>query len=78
MSFGLGLYSPYGLGLEWPDQAPFRALAKEGRISYVTLNPVIAWKVLPSLSIAAGPTVNYSEAKLTRGFAPPGALYRAR
>jgi long-chain fatty acid transport protein len=73
LSVGLGLYAPYGLGLEWPDDTGFRTLAKEGRITYLTFNPVIAWKVLPTLSIAAGPTVNYSQAKLTYGLLPsPG------
>lgn len=73
LSVGVGLYAPYGLGLEWPDDTGFRTLAKEGRITYLTFNPVIAWKVLPTLSIAAGPTVNYSQAKLVSGILPsPG------
>ena len=76
LSFGVGVYSPFGLGLEWPDNTPFRALAKEGRITYITLNPVVAWKVSPTLSIAAGPTINYSEATLTRGLAAPGDVYK--
>src|SRR6266478_6321595 len=66
LSVGAGLYAPYGLGLEWPDNTGFGALAREGRIAYLTFNPVIAWKILPNLSIAAGLTVNYSEAKLSR------------
>src|SRR6267378_1376652 len=32
LSFGLGIYTPYGLGLEWPDNSGFRSLATEGRI----------------------------------------------
>lgn len=70
VSVGLGLYAPYGLGLEWPDTTGFRSLAKEGRIAYLTFNPVVAWKVLPTLSVAAGPTINYSQAKLTYGLFP--------
>ena len=76
LSFGVGVYSPYGLGLEWPDNTPFRTLAKEGRITYATLNPVVAWKVTPTFSIAAGPTINYSEATLTRGVAVPGDVFK--
>src|SRR5438094_1057846 len=29
LSFGLGIYTPYGLGLEWPDNSGFRSLATE-------------------------------------------------
>ena len=72
LSFGLGVYSPYGLGLEWPVNGPFNALATEGRIMYFTANPVAAVKILPTLSVAAGVTINYSQAQLKRGlgFAP--------
>lgn len=67
LSFGVGLYSPYGLALEWPDSSGLRLAAKRGQITYLTLNPVIAWKAHPTFSIAAGPTINYAKAKLTRG-----------
>ena len=46
VSFGLGFYSPYGLGLEWPDNSTFRAM--KGNITYLTLNPVVAWKLHPA------------------------------
>jgi hypothetical protein len=26
MSYGLALYSPFGLGVSWPEAVPFRAL----------------------------------------------------
>jgi long-chain fatty acid transport protein len=73
VAFGLGVYSPFGLALEWPKSAPFRTLAKEGRILYATVNPVVAWEICPTLSIAAGPTFSYSEAFLSQGVVPGGA-----
>jgi long-chain fatty acid transport protein len=63
-SFGLGVFAPFGLGMEWPDKAPFAPYGLEGRLNYATLTPVVAWKPLNSLSIAVGPTLNYSDAKL--------------
>jgi len=73
---GLGLYAPYGLSLDWPDDTGFRDIAKEGSITYLTLNPVLALRVSSVLSIAAGPTLNYSEAKLRRGIGLPGDDFR--
>ena len=64
LTFGLGTYSPYGLRFEWPSSAPFSPAGQMGEIDYIRLNPVIAWQVIPSLSIAAGPMLDYSEANL--------------
>jgi long-chain fatty acid transport protein len=71
LSFGLGLYSPFGLGTEWPGHGSLRTLAIESRMTYLTLNPVVAWKITPTLSISAGPTFNYSRLKLRRGLFSP-------
>ena len=76
LSFGLGIYSPYGLSLEWPDDSGFRTIAQKGSITYLTANPVVAWKVTSSLSIAAGLTANYSDAELSRGLFVPGDQFR--
>jgi long-chain fatty acid transport protein len=76
-SFGLGTYAPYGLGLEWPEDVPFRNQGLEGRLLYATVTPVVAWQLLPSLSIAAGPTVNYAQLLLRRGIGVlPGDEFR--
>lgn len=76
LSFGIGSYAPYGFNLEYPDSAPFRPIALKGGIEYLTLNPVIAWRINSALSVAAGVTVNYANADLENGGAgllPPGS-----
>jgi long-chain fatty acid transport protein len=55
--------------MEWPDDVPFRNAALEAQLTYVTVNPVVAWRVHPTLSIAVGPTFNYSDATLRQGVA---------
>lgn len=70
-TFGLGIYSPFGFGLEYPEDSAIRELAIKGRIRFLTLNPVFAWKICDSLSIAFGPTINIADTKLSRGI--PGA-----
>lgn len=69
VTFGLGVYAPFGLGMEWPDNAPFRDAGIKVKLTYITVNPVVAWKPLPTLSIAAGPTFDYSDATLSQGVA---------
>jgi long-chain fatty acid transport protein len=71
-SFGLGVYSPFGLGMEWPDDVEFRQLTLKGELKYVTANPVVAWKINDQFSLGAGLMVNYGDATLTRGILAPG------
>lgn len=78
ISFGMGTYAPFGFGVEYPDKTPFRTLARKGSLEYMTFNPVIAWKICDSLSIAAGPTISYGKAELDQGVASPGDLFQFR
>ncbi|MGH7940191.1 MAG: OmpP1/FadL family transporter, partial [Limisphaerales bacterium] len=64
LSVGLGIYVPYGLGVNWGANPPFSSVAEKGKLEYFTVNPVIAWRVCKMLSVAAGPTINYSTAML--------------
>lgn len=78
-SFGFGIYAPYGLGIEYQDKTstPFYTLAEEGAVLYACFNPVIAYQIRPDLSVAAGLTINYSEADLKRGIGlSPGDQFR--
>ncbi|HZR18343.1 MAG TPA: outer membrane protein transport protein [Verrucomicrobiae bacterium] len=68
LSFGLGVYAPYGLAIDWGDQNPFRTVVERGRLLYACVNPVIAWRIVPTLSVAIGPTINYSQASFKQGF----------
>ena len=70
VTLGVGLYAPFGFALQWPDNAPFRQMALRGGITYVTLNPVLAWRISDTLSIAAGLNVNYARADLENGILP--------
>jgi long-chain fatty acid transport protein len=67
LSFGLGVYSPFGGKMSWPQATGFRSVALNGELTYITINPVIAWQILPSLSVAAGPMVNYVDMTLKQG-----------
>src|SRR5262245_47957753 len=35
ISFGLGVYSPYGLSLKWPDSSPFRTVRLDGNWKFL-------------------------------------------
>ena len=75
LSFGLGLYSPFGLSSSWPDNTGFRTLATEGELRTYAINPVAAWQVLPTLSVGAGVILNYADVTLARGLVWPTQPY---
>jgi long-chain fatty acid transport protein len=67
LSFGLGIYAPFGAGIQWPQDTGFRAVAIEGKVTYVTINPVVAWEIVPGLSLGGGLKVNYANFELEQG-----------
>lgn len=67
LSFGLGVYAPYGFSLDWGQNPPFATAAQMGKLLYLSMNPVVAWKILPNLSVGIGPTINYSDATFQQG-----------
>ena len=57
LAFGVGLYSPFGLSMKWPETTGFRSVALDGRVEYLTLSPVIAWEVFgPERGVHAAST----------------------
>jgi long-chain fatty acid transport protein len=78
LSFGLGIYAPFGGKIGWPENTGFRAVATSGSLKYMTINPVVALKVSPSLSVGGGVMVNYAKIAMAQGlrFSPtPFANY---
>ena len=67
VSFGVGGYSPYGLGVSWPQDTGFRSVSTRGSLTYLTVNPVVALKLAPNFSIAAGMRINYANTDLEQG-----------
>lgn len=70
LTFGLGVYAPYGLSLKWPGDVPFRQVALEGSLTYMTVNPALAWRITPKLSLGVGLNINRGDALLRQGLAP--------
>ncbi|HEV2436535.1 MAG TPA: outer membrane protein transport protein [Verrucomicrobiae bacterium] len=64
LSVGLGVYAPYGGNMDWPDDTGFSAVATKGSLKYFRINPVIAFKLAPNLSIGGGVMVDYGKIDL--------------
>jgi long-chain fatty acid transport protein len=80
---GIGVFFPFGLTTEWDENWDGRYIATKSDLFTTNINPVVAWRPIPQLSVAAGLDVLYLDAELERkvnstaiGFVvnPPGGL----
>ncbi len=62
LAWGIGMYSPYGLGFEWPANPTFGPLV--GQITYLTFAPAFAWKPFENLTFGGALNINYADAIL--------------
>lgn len=70
-SYGLGIYAPYGLAVDYGSNTPFSTVATRGELAYLSFNPVIAYQVNSSLSVAVGLTYNYSDINIAQNLTGP-------
>ncbi len=81
-ALGLGFYAPFGLSTDWnnADQPLTDVLfpyATKNEETYLTLNPVFAWRLTDTLSIGGGLTFNHLKVDLNRGVLFSGIPYTA-
>lgn len=61
VALGLGIYSPFGIGgRKWSETGLTRYASTNGLIATVNINPTVAWRVLPQLSLGFGVDILYS------------------
>jgi long-chain fatty acid transport protein len=68
VNFGIGAFSPYGLGFRWDDAETFsgRFIAQNAVIQSSDINPVISWQLAPSFALAVGADYRSSKVMLER------------
>jgi long-chain fatty acid transport protein len=54
ISFGLGLFSPFGYHVRWDDGWEGRYVAQESRLAVYTVSPVVSYKLNEKLGLGAG------------------------
>jgi long-chain fatty acid transport protein len=66
-AFGFGIYEPFGLKTEWPDDASFRSAGLDGSLDFIAFNPTFSVQITRSLSFGLGISGNYENANLRQG-----------
>jgi len=73
LSAGLGVFNPFGLGTEWSGDWEGRYLATKSKLTTFDINPVVSYRIIPSLAVAVGLDVVLLDATLERKI-PSAAL----
>lgn len=73
LSAGLGVFNPFGLSTDWPDDWEGRYIATKSELTTYNINPVVSYRIFPALSFAAGMDVIFLDATLQRQL-PAAAL----
>ncbi len=66
VALGVGVFSPFGLGSDWPADWAGRYITTYSRLKTYNVNPVISVKLLDNLSVAGGVCFLRSEVRLRR------------
>lgn len=65
-SWGLGMFSNFGLKTEFPNDYPAGPLAGQTSLTTININPSVAWQVASSLSLGLGVSAIYGDAEIIR------------
>lgn len=74
-SYGVGVFAPYGLSVDYGRNTPFPTVAIEGELAFGTVNPTIAYQVNSKLSVGLGLALNYSDISFLQSAGPFGDFY---
>ncbi len=73
-AFTFSVTAPFGIGTEYDENWIGRFQGVESRVTAYDINPSISWKLFDWLSISAGASAQYLEAKLTQAYYLGGGM----
>ena len=67
---GVSFYTPYGSGIKWGANWPGAVLNQKVSLKAFTVQPTLAWQIIPGLSIGAGAMITFGNVDLEKGLVP--------
>lgn len=68
---GVSFYTPYGSSINWTDNWPGADLNQSVNLKVFTIQPTVAWKITPKLSVGAGLMISWGTVDLNKGLVSP-------
>lgn len=64
---GISFYTPYGSSINWGDNWPGAVLNQKVDLKTYTIQPTVAWRITPKLSVGAGIMMSWGSVDLNKG-----------
>jgi len=64
--FGLGVYAPFALGLEYDDLWPGRYHSIKSDMTTLNISPALSWQLTPALAVGGSIDIQYLTAEMTQ------------
>ena len=74
LAAGVSFYTPAGSGITWGDNWPGAVLNQSVTLKAFTVQPTLAWEIIPGLSVGAGAMISFGTVDLDKGLVTPGSL----
>lgn len=71
---GITLYTPYGSNINWGDNWPGAVLNQKVSLATFTIQPTLAWRITPKLSVGAGLMISWGNVDLYKGLVVPQTM----
>ena len=71
---GVSFYTPYGSNIKWGENWAGALLNQQVKLAVYTVQPTIAWRITPKLSVGAGLTIAWGSVNLDKGLASGNSL----
>lgn len=71
---GVSFYTPYGSGIRWGEEWPGAVLNESVTLKSFTVQPTVAWRILPNLSVGAGAMITWGTVNLDKGLVPASSF----
>ncbi len=71
---GVTINTPYGSGIDWTDNWPGAVLSQSVKLQVFNIQPTVAYKILPNLSVGAGLMIAWGNIDLNKGLVNPNTL----
>lgn len=71
---GITINTPYGSGIDWGNNWPGSMLNQSVKLSVFNVQPTVAYKILPNLSVGAGLMIAWGSIDLNKGLVNPASL----